>query len=222
MHFMDRNLCDGCLLCAENCFAEALMAVGTEISTAGLMKSILTDRPYYENSGGGVTFSGGECMAQVDFLAEALKACKEEGIHTAIDTAGNVPWESFGKILEYTDLFLYDLKAVDSASHECLTGSGNERVLDNLKRLCRTGKRIFVRVPFVPGWNDGEMEGIAQFLHGLPVERVELMAFHRLGEGKYKSLDIDIDASRFRIPTEQEIRQAVDMLLAHGINVVKI
>lgn len=222
VHFIDRSRCDGCLLCAENCFAEALTGVGTEVSIARLMKSILTDLPYYENSGGGVTFSGGECMAQVDFLAEALMACKEKGIHTAVDTAGNVPWDSFVKILEYTDLFLYDLKAFDSATHEHLTGSGNERILDNLMRLCRTGKRIFVRIPLVPGWNDGEIEGIARFLHGLPVERVELIAFHRLGEGKYKSLDIDSDTSCFLIPTEQEIRQAIDVLLAQDINVVKV
>lgn len=198
------------------------MAVGAAVSEANLMKSILTDLPYYENSGGGVTFSGGECMAQVDFLADALKACGKHHIHTAVDTAGNVPWSSFQKILEYTDLFLYDLKAADPAAHERLTGTGNERILDNLNRLCAAGKRIFVRVPLILGGNEGEMEGIARILHDLPIERVELMPFHRLGEGKYQSLDIDNGASGFRIPTDQEIRQAIDTLQKHGVNVVEL
>jgi len=224
-HFLDRNLCDGCLLCSENCFAEALMAVGAEVSTTNLMKSILTDLPYYENSGGGVTFSGGECLAQVDFLADVLQACRKHHIHTAVDTAGNVPWSSFQRILDDTDLFLYDLKAADSAVHERWTGIGNERILDNLNRLCAAGKRIFVRIPLIPadnegekGGNEGEMEGIARILQGLPVERVELMPFHRLGEGKYQSLDMNQETSVFRVPTDQEVRRVIDLLQKYGIS----
>jgi len=220
-HHINRSTCDGCLKCADNCFAEALVAVGTGVSVENLMKSILTELPYYENSGGGVTFSGGECMAQVDFLREVLRVCKEQRIHTAVDTAGNVPWVSFEKIIDYTDLFLYDLKAADSTVHKRLTGSGNALIVDNLRRLCAAGKQVFVRIPYISGSNDAELVGMIHIMEGMAIDRVEIMPYHRLGESKYKSLDIGNDIKLFALPTEQEIQNAIGIIRAHGINAVK-
>jgi glycyl-radical enzyme activating protein len=220
IHFIDRSRCDGCLICVENCFAEALVGVGMDITADDLIDSIMTDKEYYDSSGGGVTFSGGECMSQVDFLLEALKGCKARGIHTAVDTAGCVPWSDFEKIIGYTDLFLYDLKAADSAVHKKLTGAGNELIIDNLRRLNAAGSRIFVRIPYIPGFNDGEIPGIAQILRGLKVERVEVMPYHRLGEGKYKALGID-GTVNIELPTAHEVQSAVDTLKNAGINAMK-
>jgi len=220
-HILDRALCTGCLRCTETCYSEALTGIGHELSDEELMHSLESDRPYYESSGGGVTFSGGECMTQVDFLAEVLRRCREKGIHTAVDTAGNVPWSSFLKILDSTDLFLYDVKAADAAVHEKLTGSGNVRILENLGRLCTIGKRVIVRIPFVPEANGGEMEGIAGFLSGLSVERVELLPYHRLGEGKYEALDQEFGTVRYAIPAEEEIRSALRQFERHGVLAVR-
>ena len=220
-HVLDRDRCTGCMRCTEVCFAEALTGIGKELSAEELVRELETDKPYYESSQGGVTFSGGECMAQVDFLAEVLQACREKGIHTAVDTAGNVPWESFEKVLAWTDLFLYDVKAADAAVHERLTGSGNVRILDNLRRLCGMGKRVIIRIPFIPEANAGEIGGIARVLEGLSVERVELLPYHRLGEGKYESLDQKIGTTHFTIPEERQILEALDILEHHGILAIR-
>ncbi len=219
IHHIDRSLCDGCFICTDNCFAEALVAVGQEITVEELIKSLMTDAPYYKESDGGITFSGGECMTQIEFLYESLKASKENGLHTAVDTAGNLPWRYFEKIMPYTDLFLYDLKAADSKIHKEMTGSENTFILDNLRKLSDLNKRIFVRIPFIPGKNDEELMGIAKVLKNVKVEKVELMPFHRLGEGKYKALDLPVEMNPTPIPSDEEINKAIQMLQSYGIPV---
>jgi pyruvate formate lyase activating enzyme len=116
-HIVDRNLCTNCLRCVDTCFAEALIGVGQAMTADELVDAVMTDMPYYERSGGGVTFTGGECMLQHEFLLEVLKKLKARGVNNAVDTAGNVPWEWFEDILPFTDLFLYDIKAADSQVH---------------------------------------------------------------------------------------------------------
>ena len=221
IHRIKRNLCDGCFKCVNDCFAEALVGVGKEITVEEVMKSILSDKSYYMNSGGGVTFSGGECMLQIDFLKALLVKCKENGIHTAIDTAGNLPWSFFEKIIDVTDLFLYDLKAADSKVHENLTGVGNALIIENLKKLCIAGKQIHVRVPYIIGVNDDQLNGIGLILKDLNIPKVELLPYHRLGESKYKALDKDYTLSNIRIPSEEEIDNAVGILREYTINALK-
>ena len=152
-----------------------------------LMCTILRDTAFYKTSGGGVTFSGGEPLLQSRFLRQVLSSCKTYQLHTAVDTAGNVPWAAFEGIIENTDLFLFDIKFVTSALHEKWTKMSNRVILENLRRLCRQGRAVWIRVPVIPGVNCGdEMQKIARFIAMLPsVDKIELLPYHPYGEGKY-------------------------------------
>ena len=125
VHLIDREKCIGCGKCADSCFAGALVITGREMTVDQVMSRIQDDALYFQNSGGGVTFSGGECMIQLDFLEELLQRCKQLGIHTAVDTAGHFPFDRYERILPYTDLFLYDIKAFSTETHRELTGVDN-------------------------------------------------------------------------------------------------
>lgn len=182
--------CTLCGKCALYCPGDARKVCGREYTADEALAEVIKDKAFYENSGGGVTFSGGECMLQSDFLAEILKKCKENGIHTAVDTAGHVPYESFAKILAYTDLFLYDIKIFDSQKHRQYVGVENTLILENLKKLFAAGAKIWIRIPVIPGVNDSveEMQKIKAFLAawGRP-EKVELLPYHAMGEHKYSA-----------------------------------
>ena len=217
-HKLDRSKCDGCLLCAQTCYAGALAGVGQNIEISQLLQSILEDKTYYDNSSGGVTFSGGEAMLQIDFLEKILKRCKVERIHTAVDTAGCVPWNYFERILESTDLFLYDIKAADPIRHKQLTGAENHLILDNLNRLSKAGKKIWIRVPFIPGQNDDQIEGIAQLLSPLKPAKVEVMAYHKLGNSKYTALDLKNELLDMETPSEEQADKAAAILRSYGLN----
>ena len=194
--------CDFCGRCELFCPAVVRKICGKEYTADEILTEIIKDKAFYDTSGGGVTFSGGECMLQLDFLYEILKKCKENGIHTAVDTAGCVPWESFEKILPYTDLFLYDIKAFSSELHEQGTGVSNKPILDNLTRL--SGERdkadILVRIPIIGGFNDDEAElsKIAAFLKRIQCEKVELLPYHAMGEHKYDALNREHE--RYSVP----------------------
>ena len=217
-HEINRALCKRCMICADSCFAEALIPVGETVTDEKVIHACLTDLEYYKGSQGGVTCSGGECMQQIDFLAEVLQALHEHGIHTAVDTAGHQPWEKFEKILPYTDMFLYDVKAANGATHKALTGVSNELILANLKRLSDLGKCLWIRIPYIPGYNSSEMEQIAELLTNIQAERIEIMPFHRLGEGKYAALGLDNTGFECKIPSDQEIDGTVEMMRAKGLN----
>ena len=181
------------------------------------MEEILTDLPYFQRSGGGVTFSGGECMLQIDFLEALCRRCREAGISTAIDTAGCVPWARFEHVLPCASMFLYDMKAMDARVHRRLTGADNALILDNLDRLLAAGARVWVRVPCVPGGNDGELDAIAAWLKGKPVERVELLAYHRLGGGKWALLGLT-GGQDFAVPTDDQMKEWLKLFAGRGIN----
>lgn len=196
--------CDLCGKCTLYCPVGARKICGKSYTVDEVLNEIIKDKSYYETSGGGVTFSGGECMLQIDFLCEILKKCKENGIHTAVDTAGFVPFDSFEKILPFTDLFLYDIKTLDTEKHKEYVGVDNALILDNLKKLFRAGASIYIRIPVIPGVNDSaeEMLKIKDFLsaNGKP-EKVELLPYHAMGENKYPALLRNFQ--KFKTPDEQ-------------------
>lgn len=193
--------CDFCGKCELYCPAEARKVCGREYTPAEVFAEVIKDKAFYDNSGGGVTFSGGECMLQLDFLREILEKCKSAGIHTAVDTAGNVPWESFEKILPFTDLFLYDIKAFGAELHRKGTGVSNELILENLKNLSGRAD-IIVRIPVIGGYNDNdeEIRQIADFLKQIKIIKAELLPYHAMGEHKYTALGRNTES--FNVPNK--------------------
>ena len=204
----DLEPCELCGKCTLYCPRDAREICGRESTVNELLREILKDKAFYESSGGGVTFSGGECMLQIDFLEEILKECKKGGIHTAVDTAGHVPFEYFERILPYTDLFLYDVKCFDSDKHREYTGVGNERILENLKGLLTTDTPVWVRIPIIPTVNDTEeeLQSIKAFLASCTFpEKIELLPYHAMGEHKYAALGKEVHS--FSAPGEEQMRR---------------
>ena len=206
---------DGCILCGKcalYCPVNAKILCGNEYNVKELMKEILKDTQYYGSSGG-VTFSGGECMLQIDFLTKLLTECKNHGINTAIDTAGYVPYEYFERILPYTDIFLYDVKCMNNLLHKKYTGVDNGLILNNLKKLLKTNKRIFVRIPVISGINDSieEITEIKKFFeeNGYP-EKIELLPYHGLGEHKFQALGKEFKP--FKTPSKEKIIELYKIL----------
>ena len=188
-HRFERALCVGCGACASVCPSGALRLFGHEADADELLELLLEDRDFYEASGGGVTLSGGECLLQADFCAGLLRRLKQNGINTAVDTCGFVPREAFDKVIPYTDVFLYDIKAVDSDVHRRCTGQDCRIILDNLLYLDKKGLRTEIRIPLVPGYNDGQLEKIRDFLSGLKhVSGVKVLPYHDNAHSKYNAL----------------------------------
>lgn len=180
--------CEKCFSCALACHSGARRGYGNKYSAEELFSIIALDKHFYTATGGGVTFSGGECMLYADFLASVAKLCYEDGIKVAVDTAGCVPFSEFEKILPYTDLFLYDIKALDEALHIKGTGQSNKLILENLDRLISTGKKITVRVPVIPNFNDGEeLERIKLYCAERRLN-AEFLPYHEMGEEKKNAL----------------------------------
>ncbi len=212
---IDRDKCVSCLKCADTCYAEALVVAGEEVTVDYICRIVEEQRPYYGDSGG-VTFSGGEAMLQLDFLHELLQRCKGMGVHTAVDTAGNLPYSSFEKILDCTDLFLYDIKLADSDLHKQYTGVGNELILENLRKLKAAGKQIHIRIPFIKEVNGGELSSIADIVAEIAPQQVQLIPYHTLGNSKYIALGADY--REFAIPTDADIAEAAQIFANKGIN----
>ena len=179
------------------------------------MAEVHRDRDYYNDSGGGVTFSGGEPFLQKEFLLDMLQLSKRAGLHTAVDTAGNLPFGWIEEALPYTDLFLFDCKVIDDERHRAVTGVSNRRILENLRNLGDGRVPVWVRVPVIPGVNDTPQEigAIAEFLADLPgVKQVELLPFHHLGAGKYESLGMEYASQSLKPPSESQMEGLVQIL----------
>ncbi|MBQ8837526.1 MAG: glycyl-radical enzyme activating protein [Clostridia bacterium] len=207
--------CIGCKRCgekknltdAEKCPADALKVCGREIDVDTLIGEVLKDRIFYAEDGG-VTFSGGECLMQADFVAEALSRIKELGIHTAIDTSGYAKWSEIEKTLPFCDLYLYDIKCITPSVHKEYTGVPNMLILENAKKLSDMGKDIWIRVPVIPDFNnsESEMTAVAEFVSSLPsVKQVTLMPYHTLGASKYETLGMAYPFDVAKKITESEL-----------------
>ncbi len=187
---IDRSICDNCGKCAEVCCTEALYMEGKSMSVEEAMTEVMKDKPFYDNSGGGLTLSGGETLAQPNFAHALLAIAKDRGLHTAAETTGFAQPEVLKKIVSKLDLVLYDFKHVDPVRHLEKTGVDNTQILENLKMLCEMKVPLVVRIPIIPGFNDA-LSDAAEFgrlLSELKVEEVNLLPFHQMGEHKYELL----------------------------------
>ena len=217
----DYSTCLRCGLCAEVCPALATEMSGHYESITELLKVIEDERPFFDQSGGGVTFSGGEPLLFPDFLTEILDACGELQIHRTVDTSGLSSTRTLLEIAKRTDLFLYDLKLMDSEKHKQWTGVGNRRILQNLEALANTGAEIQIRIPLINGVNCDEenIEATAVFvaaLSGAP-KPVRLLPFHNLAGGKSTKLGQDYDPGAMAEPDEKELTRVIAQFAAHGL-----
>jgi pyruvate formate lyase activating enzyme len=186
----DRALCADCTKCAEVCYAEALHIKGEYMTPRAVLDEALKDKLFYKRTGGGVTFSGGEPVVQVDFLEETLRLCKENGLNTAIETCGYAPWENYERIAPFVDVFLFDIKSTDSAKHREYTGVPCERIMENCAKLTKIARRLIVRVPVIPEFNcDREsLTNIVRFAESIGVKEVNFLPYHRMAASKYEFL----------------------------------
>jgi len=181
--------CDGCMKCVDACLTSALEVVGKPMTVEEILEEVLRDKPFYDNSGGGMTLSGGEPTFFPGFSRDLLREARARGVHTCMDTNGYCAWETLQELAGLADIVLYDLKHIDREPHREYTGAGNERILENLGRLSATGKEIWIRIPVIPGFNDDldTHRRTAAFLASLPrpVARVDLLPFHNWCQDKY-------------------------------------
>lgn len=211
-HVLERELCVNCGRCESACIGDALKIYGKEMTVDELMPVLLEDKGFYDNSGGGVTLSGGECLVQAEFCRELLKKLKENGIHTAVDTSGFVSRAAIDAVLPYTDIFLYDIKAYDEDVHIRCTGQSNKIILENLSYIDSCGKKIEIRIPYVPEYNDNQIEKIAQFLNKLEnLTKVRVLPYHNYAGSKYKSLDMENTLPEI-LPTDDEIESVKEKM----------
>lgn len=192
---INRDICTNCMKCYQACPSDAIKAWGKEMTVDECMEIILKDRGYYEKSGGGVTVSGGDPVIQMDFVVELFRRCKEEKIQTCLESTFYAEWSTIEKVLPYTDIIISDIKHMDTNVHRKHTGRENHLILENLKKLADLNKEIILRIPVIPGVNDGKdnLEKTADFILNEmdgKVRTLQLLSFMRLGEEKYQSLGI--------------------------------
>lgn len=190
---IDRDKCIGCGQCVEACYANARVLAGKEMSLEEVMDVVLKDKVMYNNSQGGVTVSGGDPTMQPEFTLQLLRRCKEQGLHTAIETCGFTPWTILKTLLEYTDLVLFDIKCLDPKKHFNATGKDNNLILDNVRKVARE-KTMQVRVPLIPGFNDSpeDVKALLNFVKeqlGLSGSNITLLRYNNFGEAKYDRLN---------------------------------
>lgn len=188
---IDRSKCIGCGACAEVCYADAKTRKGRQMTPEDVLAEVVKDAAFYRRSGGGVTFSGGEPLRQIDFLEALLRLCQGSGYSTAIETCGYVPWENFARIAGLTDVFLFDIKNTDSGQHRRYTGAPCEPIMENCERLARIAKRVIIRVPVVPKFNfdTPSLTNIVCFAEQIGVQEVNFLPYHRFAANKYRFLD---------------------------------
>jgi pyruvate formate lyase activating enzyme len=218
----DRALCDSCGECTEVCLAGAREMAGRVMTVPAVLAEIERDRLFYEESGGGVTFSGGEPLLQWRFLGELLRACRERDVHTTLDTSGFAAWEVFEHILPDTSLVLFDLKHTDPERHRQVTGVPLEPILRNLERLSARAVPIWLRVPLVPGINDdpANLRRVGELAARLPgIQQVGLLAYHPTAAGKYERLGRTYRLPKTPAPSDEQLESAASLLRSYGLEV---
>lgn len=221
---IDRRACEACGTCTDSCPTGALEIIGKLYSADALLAEVRKDEVFYETSGGGVTISGGEPMAQHAFVRTFASRCKLAGLHVALDTSGHAPWDRFEQVLPFVDLVLFDLKVMDSDRHRQSTGVDNVRLLDNAKRIAERGIAMWIRTPVIPGHTDDDanLHAIGRFIREeLPtVERWELLAYTNLGLPKYRRLGLDYPMESTPLLTSAQLDCAVAIARAYAPEVI--
>ena len=215
-----REFCIGCGRCAEECCTEALVLKGKEYTIAQVLAEVEKDRPFYERSGGGLTVSGGEPLAQPQFCLELLNQAKQQNTHTVIDTSGYVKWDIFQEALILTDLFLFDVKADSTELHKRVTGVENARIKENLQKLIEQNAAVIVRIPLIPGCNDtlSEMTGIAEMIKGFKsAPPVHILPYHQFAEQKYQPIGREYELKQIKPPASDHLRQLGQIFEERGL-----
>lgn len=219
---IDWNKCNHCLKCVDVCLFKSLNAVGKWMTIDECMVEIISDLPFYKNSGGGVTLSGGEPLSSSKFVSRLLKRCKDEGLHTAVETTGFARWDVFAEVLKYTDLLLYDIKHMDSGKHLAGTDVKNELILENLAKVAKTNE-IWIRIPLIAGYNDSK-ENIARtalLAKELGIKRISLLPYHAGGESKCEQLGMNYALPDAAPPTDDAIKELALLGRELGLEVVE-
>ena len=217
----DKSKCNLFGECSRICPAQAREMIGKKLTAEEIIKEVEKDLVFYEESDGGVTFSGGEPLKQSEFLEGLLSSCREKKIHTAVDTSGYISWGILKKISPKVDLFLYDLKLMDNERHKKYTGVSNEIILENLKNLSSVHNNIFVRFPVIPGINDDyqNIREMGEFLSSLKIAQVNLLPYHYIGIDKYKRLGRDYKLADIRPSSEEKLSEVSVILRKFNLNV---
>ncbi len=220
---IDRSICDNCGDCAAVCYYKALYICGTDYTVEELSDRLSRDIPFYEESGGGVTVSGGEALSQPEFTLALLKSLKKRGIHTALDTTGYATYKFIEQVLPYTDLFLYDLKHMDNEQHKTVIGVGNELILENARKIAGAGGKMQIRIPVIPNFNDSK-ENITQTGElckslGDAVTLIQLLPYHNLGVVKYQRIDDKKTVLEAKPPSDEKIQALKKILENMGLPV---
>ena len=223
-HVYDRDRCEACGRCTEHCAARALEAVGRDLTVAEVMKEVRQDKAFYATSGGGLSISGGEPLAQIDFTIALLTATGEEGFHSCVETCGFASWARFKPLLSLVDLFLFDFKETDPQRHAEFTGQSNEVILKNLRALSDIGAKIQLQCPLVPGFNDREehIDGIAALALSMPgITGVQLLPYHPLGKSKLDRFGLRPATNLSNEPLPKaRLELWIDRLRAQGVRVL--
>ena len=219
--YTDQKKCALCSTCVSICPTQARGIIGRRISTVKVIRELRKDLIFYQESDGGVTFSGGEPLEQIDFLAGLLLLCKEESIHIAVDTCGYAPWSNLERILSLVDLWLFDLKILDEQKHKHYTGVSNQLILENLRRLSKKTKKIEIRIPLIPGVNDNieEMAEMAGLIRSLSLSEVNILPFHRLGLEKYRRLGLSANMEEIGALSQKDIEVVKQLFSKHKLRV---
>ena len=221
-HEFNRADCKACGRCVDACPSGVLELFGKTMSVDEAAEKLLEDRIFYAD-GGGITLSGGEPLLHSAFCAELLARMKAEGIHCAVDTCGNVPWTAFEAVLPFTDIFLYDFKCADSEKHRQLTGSGNELILENLKKLNETGKEIEIRMIMVPEHNmaEADLHAAGEFMAPLKsISAIRLLAYHSLARSKFQAVGHPDTMPDVPSPDADALERCADILRTYGMKVI--
>lgn len=218
----DKEKCDLCAKCEDVCVYEALKIVGKEVTVQEVMDEIVKDRVFFDESGGGITFSGGEPLMQLDFLEALLEEIKKKNIHVTLDTSGYVSFEDLEKVSNKVSQFLYDLKIIDDEKHKKYTGVSNKLILENLRKLSERRKSVYVRIPLISSINDDDrsIQMFTEYLHTLKnIKQISLLSYHAGGCEKYKALGKEGFLKTFQPPSNERIEEIKEILVNSGFSV---